>query len=146
MVKVEFPAPNFNIKEEEGKEMIFDELRKKWVRLTPEEWVRQNFVQYLIQAKKYPSAFISIEREIQLGELKKRFDVLIYNRNHEPWMMIECKAMEVELNADVLEQVLHYNASVPVSFLIITNGSYTYCYKRVGANLLLLDSLPGFSE
>ena len=144
MVKVEFPVPNFKIKEEDSKELIFDEIRRKWVKLTPEEWVRQNFVQYLVQAKQYPAAFISIEKEIQLGELKKRFDVLIYNRNHEPWMMVECKSLDVELSADVLAQVVRYNASVPVSFLVITNGSYTYVYEKKLNALQALSFLPDF--
>ncbi|MBS4066809.1 MAG: type I restriction enzyme HsdR N-terminal domain-containing protein [Chitinophagaceae bacterium] len=144
MVKVEFPVPNFKIKEEDGKELIFDEIRRKWVKLTPEEWVRQNFVQYLVQAKQYPAAFISIEKEIQLGELKKRFDVLIYNRNHEPWMMVECKSLDVELSADVLAQVVRYNTSVPVSFLVITNGSYTYVYEKKLNALQALSFLPDF--
>lgn len=146
MVKVEFPVPNFKIKEEDSKELIFDEIRRKWVKLTPEEWVRQNFVQYLVQIKQYPAAFISIEREIQLGELKKRFDVLIYNRNHEPWMMVECKSMDVELSADVLAQVVRYNASVPVSFLVITNGSYTYVYEKKLNALQALSFLPDFEK
>lgn len=144
MVKVEFPKPDFKIKEEDHKELIFDELRKKWVRLTPEEWVRQNFVQYLIQSKQYPSAFISIEKEIQLGELKKRFDVLVYDRNHIAWMMIECKAMDVALSEDVLAQVIRYNASVPVSFLVITNGSFTYAYEKSGTGLEEISLLPDF--
>jgi hypothetical protein len=144
MVKVEFPAPNFKINEEEGKEFIFDELRKQWVRLTPEEWVRQNFIQYLIQTKKYPSALIGIEKEIKLGELKKRFDLLVFDKNHQPWMMIECKAMEVKLNDDVLQQVLRYNQSIPVQYLAITNGSYTYCYEKITTSLVSLDRLPDY--
>jgi len=144
MVKLEFPAPNFKIKEDGGKKLIFDEIRRQWVRLTPEEWVRQNFIQYLIQTKQYPAALIGVEKEIKLGDLKKRFDVLVFNKAHEPWMMIECKAMEVELNEDVLQQVLRYNISVPVTFLVITNGSYTYAYEKTSGNLNALTTLPDF--
>jgi hypothetical protein len=145
MVKVDFPAFDFRIKKEAGKEFIFDELRKRWVRLTPEEWVRQNLVQYLIQFKKYPASFIGIEKEIKLGELKKRFDILVYNQNHQPWMMIECKAMDIKLDEDVLQQVLRYNAAVPVMFLVITNGLYTFCYKKNNHKLESLDALPVFA-
>lgn len=74
---INFPEPGFRIKKEEGREYIFDALRKKWVALTPEEWVRQNFVQYLLQVKNYPASLIALEKEIKLGELKKRFDILI---------------------------------------------------------------------
>jgi hypothetical protein len=144
MVKLEFPAPNFKIKEEEGKEFIFDELRRQWVRLTPEEWVRQNVIQYLVQIKKYPAALIGVEKEIKLGELKKRFDVLVFDKEHQPWMMIECKAMDVELNEDVLQQLLRYNISVPVTYLVITNGSYTYAYEKKEGMLQVLTTLPDF--
>lgn len=142
MIKIDFPAPAFKIKEEKGKEYIFDELRKQWVKLTPEEWVRQNIIQYLVAVKQYPSSLIGIEKEIRLGELKKRFDVLIYNTQHQPWMLAECKAMEVQLTADVLEQVIRYHASVPVNYLLITNGSYTYCWEKKDGTLIELTQLP----
>ncbi len=146
MVKVDFPKPDFKINEEAGKELIFDDIRKQWVRLTPEEWVRQNFIQFLIQTKKYPSGLIGVEKEVKLGELKKRFDILVYNRQHQPWMMIECKAMEVALNEDVLAQVIRYNISIPVQFLVITNGFYTYCYSRKQDQFQMLTVLPDFCE
>ena len=142
MIKVDFPAPAFQIKEEDGKDILFDALRKQWVRLTPEEWVRQNMIQYLIQTKNYPSALIAIEKELKLGELKKRFDVLIYDNNHEPWMMIECKAMEVELHQKVLEQLMRYHISVPVPYLVISNGSYTYAWQKKDNRLFSLDQFP----
>lgn len=144
MIKVDFPAPSFRIKEEEGKEVIFDDLRKQWVRLTPEEWVRQNLIQYMLQVKQYPAAFISIEKEIALGELKKRFDLLVFDRNHQPWMMIECKAMDVELTEKVLEQIIRYNMSVPVSYLVISNGTYTYAWVKEKNRLISITELPVF--
>lgn len=144
MIKVEFPPPTFRIKEEEAKEVIFDDLRKQWVRLTPEEWVRQNLIQYMLQVKQYPAAFIGIEKEIALGELKKRFDLLVFDRNHQPWMMIECKAMDVELTEKVLEQIIRYNMSVPVSYLVISNGTYTYAWVKEKNRLISLTELPVF--
>ena len=144
MIKVEFPPPAFQIKEEDDTEFIFDEFRKQWVRLTPEEWVRQNLVQFLVQTKNYPSAFFAIEKEIMLGELKKRFDVLIYDRNHQPWMMIECKAMDVELTEKVLEQIIRYNMSVPVPYLVISNGSYNYAWMKHENKLSSISELPLF--
>ena len=130
MIKIKYPTFQFQIKDAAGSEIIFDALRKKWITLTPEEWVRQNFIQYLLQEVKYPSSFIAVEKEIMLGELKKRFDVLIYNRNHQPWMMIECKSTEVNLDQKVLDQVLRYNISVPVQYMVITNGEYSYAFER----------------
>jgi hypothetical protein len=125
MIKIDYPVPAFKIKTESQQEFIFDTNRKKWVLLTPEEWVRQNFLQYLIQTKKYPASLISVEREINVGELKKRYDVLIY-KNDKPWMIIECKEMEVTLSEKTILQILNYNQSLDVAFLIITNGKQTF--------------------
>ncbi len=144
MIKVVFPPASFQIKEKDAKELIFDEIRKNWIILTPEEWVRQNFIHYLIQTQNYPAALIGVEKEISLGELKKRFDVLVYDRNHQPWMMIECKAMDVELSEKVLEQIIRYHVSVPVPYIVITNGSYTYAWKKKEGRLISLDEMPEF--
>jgi hypothetical protein len=142
MVLINYPEPDFRIKKENGKELIFDALRKKWIILTPEEWVRQNFIQYLLKIKKYPSSLIAVEKEIQLGELKKRFDVLVYDSSHQPWMMIECKAAEIKLDDKVLQQVLRYNISVPVSYLVITNGNATHAWCRQNGSLQVLTEIP----
>lgn len=145
MIKIEYPQPAFRMKEEEGKEFIFDDIRKLWVRLTPEEWVRQNMLQYLIQIKEYPAVFISVEKEINLGELRKRFDVLVFNSQHKPWLMIECKAMDVELSEKTLEQIVRYNMSVPVSYLVISNGSFTYAWEKKENRLVSISELPVFN-
>jgi len=144
MMKIDFPAFPFKIKEENGNELIFDPFRKSWTRLTPEEWVRQNFLQYLIQVKLYPASLIAIEKEIMLGELVKRFDILIYNKDHKPWLMVECKAMDVPLNEKVFDQLIRYNMSVPVQYMVITNGSYTVAYERKDGTLVMLEELPVF--
>ncbi len=142
MMNIPYPEPAFRIRQEGGKDFIFDALRKKWLLLTPEEWVRQNFVQYLLQVKNYSSTLIAIEKEIKLGELKKRFDILVYDENHKPWMMVECKAASVKLDEKVLEQALRYNMSVPVEFIVITNGDATYGWRRAEGKLELLEELP----
>jgi hypothetical protein len=142
MLMINYPEPDFRIKKEGEKEFIFDALRKKWLLLTPEEWVRQNFVQYLIKTKNYPASLIAIEKEIQLGELKKRFDILIYYNNHQPWMMIECKAAEIKLDETVLQQVLRYNISVPVQYIVITNGSFTYAWQKESSGLQSINEIP----
>lgn len=142
MIAISFPEPVFRFKKESNVEFIFDAIRKQWIMLNEEEWVRQNFIQYLIQTLHYPSAFIAVEKEIMLGELKKRFDVLVYDKDHKPWMMIECKAPAITLNDIVLQQVLRYNISVPVSFLIITNGHNTYGWEKSGMELNLIQQMP----
>lgn len=146
MIRIEYPSYHFRTKEENGKALIFDELRKLWLRLTPEEWVRQNFVRYLVEVKKYPAALIAQEKEMQMGELKKRFDILVYNRRHEPWLMVECKSTEVQLDGRVLEQVLRYNIAIPVQYLVITNGSFSVGFEKTGRSLNLLDTLPDFAD
>ena len=143
MVVINYPEPDFRIKKENGKELIFDTLRKKWIMLTPEEWVRQNFVQYLLQEKKYPASLIAMEKGIRLGELKKRFDILVYDNNHQPWMMIECKAATIKLDEAVLQQILRYNITLPVPFIIITNGNLTYGWQRKDNTLELITEIPG---
>ncbi len=138
-----YPKFDFKIKEEAGKEVIFDEVRKQWVRLTPEEWVRQNMLQYLIQTLQYPAALIAVERELKLGELRKRFDILIYNKQHQPWLMIECKAMDISLNEKVLQQILRYNIALPVAFIFITNGTSVFGWD-IAEDCKLLDEFPAF--
>lgn len=142
MIKIEYPEYQPRIKKENDKEFIFDEVRKRWVALTPEEWVRQNFLQYLIQVKKYPASLIAVEREIRLGEMKKRFDIVVFDRNSTPWMIIECKEMNVPLDNEVLDQVLRYNQSLQVPYLIITNGSYCMAMKISNVEMNEITELP----
>lgn len=142
MIQVNYPEPVFRFKEENGKEMIFDFIRKQWLSLNEEEWVRQNFIQFLVQELKYPLELIAVEKEIQLGDLKKRFDILVYDREHRPWMLIECKAGDITLDEKVLHQVLRYNISTPADFLIITNGHYTYAWEKREGELKEIQQMP----
>lgn len=142
MIKIEYPPYQPKIKNEDDKEFIFDEVRKRWVILTPEEWVRQNFLQYLIQIKKYPASLIAVEKEIKLGELKKRFDIVVYDSNTKPWMIIECKEMNVKLDKTVLDQVLRYNITLHVPYLVVTNGSYCMALHVKDETMTEIDSLP----
>jgi hypothetical protein len=146
MIRVEYPDHNVRVKKEEGKEFIFDEFRKTWLRLTGEEWVRQNFLQYLVQVKQYPLSLVAVEKEIKLGELRKRFDILVYDRNHQPWLMVECKGMDIPLNEAVLQQVLRYNIAVPVEYMVITNGAHCAGYHRSNGQMNSLEDLPEFTN
>ena len=143
MIKINYPPYDFRIKEEGGKELIFDDFRKLWVRLTPEEWVRQNMLQYLVQIKKYPASLIAVEKEIALGELRKRFDILVYKAS-KPWMIIECKEMKVNLNEMVIKQILSYNISLQTDFLIVTNGTSTYGFALDKGGIEPVGELPDF--
>lgn len=142
MLIITYPEPSFRVKKEGDKDYIFDNIRKKWLLLTPEEWVRQNFVQYLVQVKKYPVTLVALEKMILLGELKKRFDILVYDQYHQPWMMIECKSPSVNLDDTVLHQLLRYHITVPAGLLVITNGEYSYAWEKREGQLQMLDALP----
>lgn len=142
MITVAYPEPDFRLKNAHDKQFVFCSVRKRWVVLNPEEWVRQNFIAYLLKVLKYPSSLIAAEKEIYMGELKKRFDILVYDRDHQPWMMIECKEPSVVLSELVLQQVLRYHMSVPVDYLVITNGASTVGWRKEKAGLTLLVNLP----
>jgi len=143
MISINYPEYPFKIKKEAGKDSIFDPIRKSWVILTPEEWVRQNFIQYLIQVKQYPAALIAIEKTILLGELKKRFDIIVY-KNDAPWILIECKEANVPITEKTLEQILQYQQIVEASYLVMTNGHATYGAEIETGKLHYLQSLPDY--
>ena len=96
MLNINYPSFSFKIKQINNVDCIYDNIRKSWIVLTPEEWVRQNFIQYIIQTMQYPATLIAVEKEIKVGELKKRFDILIY-KNNLPWMIIECKKSDIKI-------------------------------------------------
>ena len=144
MQPIVYPQFPFKIKKENNNDLIFDEVRKKWVRLTPEEWVRQNFIQYLLQVKNYPASIIAIEKEIKLGDLKKRCDIVVYKKD-KPWMIIECKEQGVALNDAVIQQILRYNITLDVSVLVITNGENTYAVLTNKNGMQVLDVLPNWT-
>lgn len=141
MLAVEFPEPDFRFQGEKGQEMIWDFIRRKWVRLTPEEWVRQNFVRFLTGVKGYPPSLIAIEKQIKLGELSKRYDIAVYY-NTEPWLVIECKEPEVPIDQKVLEQILRYNSRLTAQFLILTNGHQHFGWALDSTGFKWLEQLP----
>jgi hypothetical protein len=142
MLQVVFDKYDFRYRKSEGKEQLFDDLRKKWVRLTPEEWVRQNWIRYLMTMCNYPSALIGIEKKVMLGELEKRFDLLVYDQSHQPWILIECKSPDVALDTKVIDQLLHYHQRLPAAFLMITNGLFSYLWKKEEGRLVEQKTLP----
>ena len=144
MIKIEYPEYKPSIRTDNGKEWIFDPFRKKWIILTPEEWVRQNFLQYLVTVLRYPPSLIAIEKEILLGDVTKRFDIVVYNRESKPYILVECKEMNVLLSESVFHQVLRYNTHMQAGIIIITNGSYCIGFKKEGEKMEEIDGIPGF--
>lgn len=122
MKALNFPDFQFKIFELEGKFWIYDAYRKKDVVLTPEEWVRQHVLEYLCKFQKYPSSLISVERSLTFNQLKKRFDILVYDTSTKPFMLVECKAPEVKLSSETLFQIATYNTVFQVPYLFISNG------------------------
>ena len=144
MIKIDYPAYQPQIKKENNNEFIFDKLRKQWIVLTPEEWVRQNFLNYIIVVKKYPSSLIAVEKEIKINGLKKRFDIVVYDTNSNPWMLIECKEMEVALTEKVLTQTLGYHSFLQSKFIVLTNGINCLAFENNNNQFNAIPELPNF--
>lgn len=121
-LSLNFPEFEFKIQESEGKLSIFDSLRKKYLILTPEEWVRQHMISFLVLHRNYPKGLFSLEKEVIYNSLQKRFDILVLDRAGSPFLLIECKAPEVSLSKKTVEQVAVYNKTLGASFMGISNG------------------------
>ncbi|OFY73478.1 MAG: hypothetical protein A2V46_11695 [Bacteroidetes bacterium RBG_19FT_COMBO_42_7] len=131
--QLNLPSYSFRISGKEGSEMIFDPLRKRWVKLTPEEWVRQNFIQYLIHEGRYPAGLMAIEMLFQYNNMKKRIDILVHDRKGKPVMIVECKSPDVNISDfcedKVYDQIGEYNLEYKVPYAIVTNGMVNYAFK-----------------
>lgn len=126
MIKLNFPNYSFRFKNSENKVAIFDEIRKKFVVLTPEEWVRQHVVQYLLVEKKYPKSLINVEKLVKVNGLNKRYDIVVFQPNGEIFLLIECKAPEVPISQQTFDQIARYNLQLNAQFLMVTNGLNHY--------------------
>ena len=141
MINISFTKYDFKLNHLKGKDFIYDTIRNKWIMLTPEEWVRQNMIQYLTTTFQYPASLFSVEKEIQVGELKKRFDIIIY-KDVRPWMIIECKQTGVPISSSTLQQTLAYNSEVKAPFLCLTNGNNSYLWKFETNTITALHEFP----
>ena len=128
MQALDFPAYDFRLKNSENKPYIFDPIRKKFVYLTPEEWVRQHVVQFLIQTKGYPTSLINVEKEIKIYDTKKRYDVVVFNSDGSIFLLIECKRPKVAITQTTFDQIARYNLELKGELLMVTNGlQHYYC-------------------
>lgn len=143
MIKIAFPDKKPAIKQEGNTELIFCIVRRKWFVITPEEWVRQNVLLYLTQVLEYPRSLVAVEKQLQLGELNKRFDIVVYKADI-PFMLIECKEMNVPITQKTMEQVLRYNISLRAGYFVITNGSDCYGFKIGEGSFSEIDSFPAY--
>jgi hypothetical protein len=127
--QLNLPEYSFRITEIDGKEMILDPIRKKFVRLTPEEWVRQNFIRYLVNEGKYPPGLLGIEAMSPYNDLRKRVDILVHDRSGRPVMIVECKQPEEKIDDKVFDQIVCYNMGFRVPYIVVTNGMVNYACK-----------------
>ena len=127
--ELNLPQYSFKITGVPGEEKIFDIVRRRYVRLTPEEWVRQNFIRYLAEEGGYPTGLMGVEVTFTMNRLKKRADILIHNREGKPVMIVECKSYDVELDENVFDQIVTYNMQFRVPYLVVTNGMINYACR-----------------
>ena len=128
MQKLNFPTYSFRLKNRENKRLIFDDIRKKFMVLQPEEWVRQHCVRFLIEEKQYPKSLINVEKELKVNGLNKRYDIVIYNSDGSIHLIVECKSPKITINQDTFDQIARYNLTLNASYLMVTNGiNHYYC-------------------
>jgi hypothetical protein len=148
MYKLNLPEFEYTLRKADGKVWIFDVIRKKFVVLTPEEWVRQHFVQHLITGLRYPKALIKLEGGLKYNTLNKRTDIVVYDRKGEPWMVVECKSPELKISESVLRQASVYNTTLKAKYITISNGLKHYCCSMDWqlARIVMMRDLPVFDE
>ncbi len=146
MQKLNFPTFTFRFKNSENKVAIFDEIRKKFIILTSEEWVRQHVVRFLIQERNYPKSYINVEKLIKINDLTKRYDVIVYQPNGEIFLLIECKAPEVKIAQQTFDQIARYNLVLKAKYLMVSNGLNHYFCQMDFENekYVFLKELPSF--
>ncbi|MAK01398.1 MAG: restriction endonuclease subunit R [Flavobacteriaceae bacterium] len=146
MLKLSFPNYEFRLKKIDEKRFIFDEIRKKYIELTAEEWVRQNCIKFLINEKKYKSQLIAVEKKIILNNLTKRFDIIAYDNNGDPNLLVECKAPNIAIRQETFDQILSYNRVINSKYLMITNGIIHYYCKidNIDNKINFLKDIPNY--
>lgn len=147
MQQLNLPAYQFKLKSNEKHTLIFDKIRKKYVVLTPEEWVRQHFVYFLLEEKKYPISLIAVEKQLTVNNLKKRSDILVFSPNGTPNIIVECKAPSVKITQETFDQIARYNLKLQANYLIVTNGlQHFFCQMDTeNKTYVFLKEIPDYS-
>lgn len=148
MLKLNFPTYSFRFKNSENKVSIFDAIRKKFVILQPEEWVRQHCVSYLIIEKNYPKSLINVEKELIINDLKKRYDIVVFNPDGSIHLIVECKAPKIAIKQSTFDQVARYNLALNATYLMVTNGlNHYYCQMDFDAEKYhFLKDIPDYKK
>lgn len=146
--QLNLPTYSFRTRQTESKIQIFDEIRKKFLVLTPEEWVRQNFIRYLVEEKHFPASLMAIETGLKLNQNQFRADLLVYSKGGNPLMIIEFKAPEVKITQKTFDQIARYNLTFMVPYLIVSNGLSHYCCQVDfdARNYQFFKDIPDFSD
>ena len=144
--KLNLPDFQFNIVVQNGKELIFDVIRKKYLVLTEEEWVRQNIIRLLTDVYKYPKQHLGVEKQIKVFDTIKRPDIVVYNSQLVPKMIVECKQPRIQIDKQTLNQAINYYLELNVNFFLLTNGITHFCCKIVERSCEFIDKIPYFSE
>jgi hypothetical protein len=148
MQQLNFPHFEFKLRDVNNRQEIFDPIRRKFVMLTPEEWVRQNLIAYLTQVKGYPVSMIGVEKQLLLNKLPKRFDLVVFGRNASPFLLVECKAPGVEITEKTFDQAARYNMLLRAEYFLITNGLEHYTcridYER--KQYIFIEDVPDFDR
>mgnify|MGYP000313193662 CR=1 FL=1 len=148
MNRLNLPPYEIKTRQQDGRQYILDVLRRKFIALTPEEWVRQHFVHYLIEHKGYPAALMANEMSLSIGNKKLRADSVLYNRHLQPRMIMEYKAPTIEITQKVFEQIAAYNLLLHVDYLVVSNGLQHYCCKidYEKRNYNFLQDIPSYES
>jgi type I site-specific restriction endonuclease len=148
MQALNLPVAELRIRNKNEKQEVFDFVRKKFVALTPEEWVRQHFVHYLIQQRDVPASLIAVEASLHYHRLKKRSDIVVYGKDGKPCLIVECKAPEVQVTQAVFDQVAMYNMTLKVPYLAVSNGLVHFACKidHSTRKILFLKEVPKYGE
>lgn len=146
MQKLHFPQYSFRFKNSENKTLVFDEIRKKFVVLTPEEWVRLHTVQFLLKEKRYPKSLINVEKQLQLNQTLKRYDIAVFNSDGRIFLIVECKAPTIPITQHTFDQIARYNLALDAQYLMVTNGlEHFFCQMDFeNERYLFLKELPNF--
>jgi len=143
MVTLDLSGIELKLRQENDKTSVFDIIRKLWVVLTPEEHVRQYIIHYLAEVMHYPTGLMAVEKTITVGAMKKRFDIVVYDREHQPWLLVECKAPEVLITDKTLQQLLNYQRTIQCDHWMLTNGHQNFCADASNINdIRWVDVLP----
>jgi len=146
--KLNFPTYRFRFKSSENKVLIFDIIRKKFVVLQPEEWVRQNCIHYLLEDKGFPKSLINVEKELKINDIRKRYDIVVFKPDGDIYLIVECKAPQININQIVFDQIARYNLTLKADYLMVTNGlNHYYCQMNFEKELYqFLRDIPAYKR